>query len=139
MLSLKGSAGFLDDSLKPETNWRELKTENEIRELMDLFAQFHDGCIREIHIATGHFVEEDLSMTCHWPTTLTMLVQRQRREPSALELKFEEVVELRMSPPSPNYDAIIWNALFVLQDGIFIGRTTFDGTWIRTIKATTRG
>lgn len=86
---------------------------------MTLFGKFHDGCIRELHAVTGHFVDENLSMSCHRPTTIYMLVQRQRREPSVLELRFEEVVELRMSPPPADYVAIIFQALFVLEDGVF--------------------
>lgn len=45
---------------------------------MSLCGHFHDACVREIHIATGHYVDETLSMTVDWNTTLHMLVQINR-------------------------------------------------------------
>lgn len=85
---------------------------------MDFFGNFHDACVREIHAATGHYVAENLSMTVDWRTTVHMLVQRQHRNPSAIELRFTELVGLKVSPPSPNYEAIIFSAAFFLRDGI---------------------
>ena len=67
---------------------------------MGLFGNFHDSCVREVHVVTGHFVEEDLTMRVDWRTTIHMLIQRQFRNPCAIELRFEEVVGLRMVPPS---------------------------------------
>jgi hypothetical protein len=86
---------------------------------MQLFGGFHDSCIREIHVATGHYVEENLAMTCGGPTTVHLLVQRQRANPSALELRFEEVGELRISPPQDGYVAIIFEAFFALLGNTF--------------------
>jgi hypothetical protein len=37
---------------------------------MYAFGNSHDSCIREAHIATGHSVGEDLSMTIGWETTV---------------------------------------------------------------------
>ena len=68
---------------------------------MGLFGNFHDSCVREVHVVTGHFVEEDLTMRVDWRTTIHMLIQRQFRNPCAIELRFEEVVGLRMVPPQP--------------------------------------
>lgn len=101
-----------------ERDWHELSTPEQIRQLMDLFGNFHDTCVREIHAATGHYVAENLSMTVDWRTTVHMLVQRQHRNPSAIELRFTELVGLKVSPPSPNYEAIIFSAAFFLRDGI---------------------
>ncbi len=49
------------DTLKSETGWGEITDENGIRELMALFGQLHDGCILELHVVTGHFIDENLS------------------------------------------------------------------------------
>ena len=86
---------------------------------MRIFGRFHDGCIREIHVVTGHSVDENLAMTCDWPTTVRMLVQRQNRNPSAIELRFDEVVELRLSPPPPDYVQIIFECHFSFEEGVF--------------------
>ena len=85
---------------------------------MSLCAHFHDACVREIHIATGHYVDESLSMTVDW-TTIHMLVQMQSRRLPAIELRFEEVTGMRFSAPQPDCDAIIFDAAFFVRDGIF--------------------
>ena len=100
------------------SNWQQLTTLHDIETLMKLFHNFHDGCVREIHVATGYYVEEDLAMTVDWRTTVHMLVQRQFREPSAIELRFEEIIGLMVSPPPPDYEAIIRHAAFFLREGV---------------------
>lgn len=121
------SNGSFMNSPKHKDIWHEITSHNGIAELMEMFGQFHDGCIRELHIVTGHSVDESLSMTCDWPTTIHMLVQRQKRSPSALELRFEEVAELRIRPPQPGYESIIFAAFFVLRDEVFYWAD--DGRW----------
>lgn len=108
------------------SNWHELITERDICELMDLFGHFHDGCLREVHIATGHFVKKDLSMTVDWRTTAHMLVQRQFQPFSAIELRFEEIVGLKLSPPTPRYESIIYRAAFLLSNGVFYWAESAD-------------
>jgi len=98
--------------------WRELNDESGIAALMDTFGNFHDGCIREIHVATSHYVDSKLWMHVDWPTTVHLLVQRQFHDPSAIELRFEEVVALRLCPPSPDCESIISDAACVWRDGI---------------------
>lgn len=86
---------------------------------MKRFGHFHDGCVREIHVATGHYVAQDLAMGVDWRTTVHMLIQRQFRNLSAIELRFEEITGLMVSPPPPDYEAIIRHAAFFLRDGVF--------------------
>jgi hypothetical protein len=99
--------------------WQLLRNPTDIAQLMQLFGNFHDACIREIHIGTGHYVAEDLRMTVDWKTTVHVLVQRQFRRPSAIELRFEEVVGLRYSAPQPDCENIIFNAAFFIRDDTF--------------------
>jgi hypothetical protein len=77
-------------------NWSEVKTQADADALMEAFGCFHDGCIRESHLWTDHWVSEDLSMSCpaNWDNRLRFFVQRQSRNPSAVELLFEEVARL---------------------------------------------
>ena len=116
----------MDNAAEPP-RWQCLKTPMELRELMNLFGNFHDGCIREIHVATGHYVESDLSMRVDWRTTIHMLVQRQFLNPCAIELRFEEVVGLRVVPPHPDCEDIISDAAFFVRDGIYYWAQ--DGNW----------
>jgi hypothetical protein len=107
--------------------WQALQNQTQLEELMSLFGNFHDACVREIHAVTGHYVDESLSMTVDWRTTVHMLIQRQYRRLSAIELRFEEVVGLRVSAPPPDYENIIYGAAFFIQDGIFYWAD--NGAW----------
>lgn|SRR5579872_3766266 len=107
--------------------WQALQSQTQVEDLVSLFGNFHDACVREMHAATGHYVDERLSMTVDWRTTVHMLIQRQYRPFSAVELRFEEVIGLRFSAPSPDYENIIYDAAFFIQDGIFYWAN--DGTW----------
>ena len=81
-------------------NWIELKEESDINDLLERFGYFHDGCLRERHMWTGTYVDEDLSMAVPFgelDTNVKMLFQRQYSNPSAIEFV----------PTPENYDSII--------------------------------
>ena len=104
----------------PDTSpgWQALRNSTEIEELISLCGHFHDACVREIHIATGHYVDESLSMTVDRKTTIHRLIQTQSQRLPAIELRFEEVVGMRFSAPQPDCDAVILEAAFFVQDGV---------------------
>src|SRR5215475_15356042 len=103
-----------------QSQWQCIATQADVEGLMFLFGDhFHDACLREIHVSTGNYVEENLSMHVDWRTTVHMLVQRQFRNPSAIELRFEEVVGLHVSPPPQNCDASIFHAAFFLRERVW--------------------
>lgn len=104
---------------EPWRKWLSLAEPAELDDLMHRFGNFHDSCLREIHVATGHYVDEDLLMTVDWRTNVRMLVQRQFRNPSVIELKFDGVIAMHLSPPPPNCDSIIFDAAFFVRDGIY--------------------
>ena len=85
---------------------------------MDIFGGFHDACIREAHLWTGHWVAPDLSMSCpgDLDTNLRVLVQRQFANPSAIELLFEQVTRFNVVPTPENYDSIIYAATILVRD-----------------------
>ncbi len=99
--------------------WQALQTQTQLEELMSLFGNFHDSCVREMHAVTGHYVDESLYMTVEWRTTVHVLIQRQYRRLSAIHLRIEEVVGLRLSAPPPDYENIILGAAFFVQNGVF--------------------
>lgn len=93
--------------------WIELKNELNIKNFLDQFGYFHDGCLKEMHIWTGTYVNEDLSMTVpgELDTNVKILFQRQMNDPSAIELLFEGVTDIHITPSPENYDSIIYEAI----------------------------
>ena len=110
-------------------DWMEVKTQSDANALLKAFGHFHDSCIREAHLATGYWVSSNLHMTC--PTGLDnkirLLVQRQFKDPSAVELYFEKVTRFNLVPAPENCDAVILDAtLLVQEEGIF---WSVEGGW----------
>lgn len=120
--------------------WIELNTDSRVAKLMQVFGNFHDTCVREIHVATGHYVDSKLSMDVDWRTTIHMLIQRQSRNPSAIELRLEEVIGLNVCPPEPDCESSIKAAACLLRGGIFYwadngfwtpeSHQAADSTWV---------
>lgn len=102
--------------------WKDIKLQADADTLLSIFGHFHDGCIRELHMWTEHWVNEDLSMeySVDLDTKIRILVQRQFENPSAIELLFEEVERFNLMPMQKNYDSIIYGAiLLVKEDAIY--------------------
>ncbi len=98
--------------------WQALSTPESVEQLLVLVGHFHDSCIREMHVVTGEYVQADLSMSVDGRTTVHVLIQRQLAGPSAIELRFEEVVGLRVAPPHPGYASILFSAACFLREGV---------------------
>lgn len=117
---------------------------------MKLFGGFHDGCIREAHVWTQSFVNDGMSMSVAWDldTRVRLLVQRQWKAPSAIELFFEKVVTFHLQPSPDNNDSIIFSATLLCRDDTFYwadlggwapdSPTRDDATWIAAKKLSWR-
>jgi hypothetical protein len=97
--------------------WKEIKTQADADALMNIFGGFHDACLREAHLWTGHWVSSELSMSCpgNLDNRLRLHVQRQFKNPSAIELLFEELTRFNLVPTPENYDAIIYEATLLIR------------------------
>jgi len=100
-------------------SWCVIKNQDDAASLMTLLGGFHDECLREAHLWTGHWVSKDLSMTCSdsLDNCIRILVQRQFKDPSAIELLFEEVTRFNLVPSPENYESIIFEATLLVQNG----------------------
>ena len=109
-------------------NWQHLESQTDLDRLLSLFGGFHDGCLREAHIWTEHYVFPDLRMHCigDLDTRVRILFQRQFSNPSAIELLFEQVTTFHFQSSLPNYDSIIYDATLLHCDGLFYWAET-DG------------
>jgi hypothetical protein len=94
--------------------WKELRTQHEIDNFMKEIIGFHDSCIKEIKYSSGAYVETNLSMSpVNTKRTLTVLIQRQFEDISALELEY-----IRMYPVNPDYTCEILDASFFIKDDL---------------------
>lgn len=99
--------------------WKELHTQHEIDNFMKEIIEFHDSCIKEIKYSSGAYVETNLSMSpVNTKRTLTVLIQRQFEDISALELEFSELEYISMYPVKQDYTCEILNASFFIKDGL---------------------
>ncbi len=126
--------------------WVEVTNQADLDMLMDTFGAFHDACIKEFHLWTESYVGNDLSMSCpsHLDNHVRLLIQRQFRDPSAIELLFDQVRHINVAPSPDNYDSIIFDATLLLQDSVFywanVGRwlpdqeDSMNTTWIAANK-----
>jgi hypothetical protein len=115
-----------------------------------LFGGFHDGCLREAHVSAGNFVNSQLMMTCrdYRDTSVRLLIQRQWKAPSAIELLFEQVVTFHLLPSPENCDSIIYTAALFCREGMLYWADTADwrpdapdrdqATWIAAKKVSWR-
>ena len=58
--------------------WNNIKTKDDIYKLMNVFGNFHDSCIKEIHYVSGAYVNENLEMNpINKRRNVTVVFQRQ--------------------------------------------------------------
>ncbi len=102
-------------------NWREVSNQANLDELTDIFGEFHDACLKEMHLWTDTWVEPNLSMSVGtgWSYHARLLFQRQWKDPSAIEIIFDEIRSVHIALSPPNYDDIIFSATLLLKDGVF--------------------
>jgi hypothetical protein len=110
-------------------SWKEIKTQADADDLMARFGGFHDGCIREAHIWTDSWVSPDLSMSVgiNLDTRVRFHIQRQWKDPMAIELLFEEVIRFNLAPSPENCDSTIIYATLIVRDGSILWAPT--GNW----------
>jgi hypothetical protein len=130
--------------------WNHLASKADTDNLLKVFGGFHDGCLREAHVTTEHWVASDLHMHCtgELDTRVRLLIQRQFRAPSAIELLFEQVVTFHLQPSPHNYDSIIFDATMFLKEDVFYWAETAgwsltasdrdQATWIAAKKVSWR-
>jgi hypothetical protein len=108
-------------------DWTEIKDDKGIEALLQLYGDFHDGCLREVHIVAKESVDIGLSMSFDGNLTATLLFQRQYKNPTAIELRFDNVGQFNFLSPGPNHDPIIYEATFKKNGDLFYWSS--EGNW----------
>ncbi len=131
--------------------WNEIKKQSDVDYLMKEFRDFHDSCIREAHIWTATWVNQDLSMSIspELDVNMRLHIQRQYTDPIAIELFFEELTRFNLVPAPENCDAIIITTTMIFRNGLIYWATVGnwdpekidcnDYTWISAKKLKWRG
>ena len=119
--------------------WNEIKTTDDITDLMTQFGSFHDSCIKEIRYISGAFVDEDLGMVpMNLMRNVDVVFQRQYRNPMAIVMRFTGVSMLHLPPDDENSTCDIYGATLFIKDGCIYWADCdgveemkeYVGTWI---------
>ena len=79
--------------------WNEIHNETELKRFLDRMQQFHDSCLKELRYTSGAYVDERLSMyPLNDVRTLTVVIQRQFRDPTTIEMEFRGLRFLWLRP-----------------------------------------
>ena len=110
--------------------WHAIQSPAEASTFEELVGRFHDGCIHELHVITEHFVNESLRMGVglEWDTSARIVVQRQFRPYSAIEMFFGEVRRINIAPSPPDFESIINSATLLQRDGVWYWADTTSWT-----------
>lgn len=98
--------------------WHKISNEKELKDFMSKMWSFHDSCIKEMKYVSGAYVNEELSMQAvNTKRSLSVIIQRQDRENTTIEMVFEKLKFLKMFPPDEKYSCEILGATMFFRDG----------------------
>ncbi len=97
--------------------WHEIADEEDLNSFMDAMYGFHDSCVKEIKYISGAYVEETLSMfPINNRRILSVIIQRQFKNPSVIEMQFMGLKYLRLFPNDENYTSEILDATMIIKE-----------------------
>src|SRR4029078_2351127 len=79
-----------------DAEFESVTTLSQLEEFLAKVGKFHDGVVKEVHWINGDHVDEELSMRPYQPAHARVLVQRQFKDPSAVELRFYDLGWMRL-------------------------------------------
>jgi len=99
--------------------WTEIKEQTDIDKLLEIYGHFHDSCLRDIYISTREFVDNELTMHFYNKLTASLLFQRQFKQATVLELKFEDMEHFNLMLSDNGEHAVILDATLIATNGLF--------------------
>lgn len=102
-------------------SWNEIKTREDIDAFMDKMGGFHDGCLKELRFESGAYVGENLAMMpINTKRNVYVILQRQYKDPSAIEMLFADVEWLNLRPAGERYTCEIFGAHMCIEDDLIV-------------------
>lgn len=91
--------------------WNLIDTQGDINTFMNQINFFHDGCIKEIKYISGSYVDKNLSIfPINNKRNLYVIIQRQCNKLSTIELLFQGICKMNLTPHNEEYDCVIHKA-----------------------------
>lgn len=104
--------------IKAKHMWNEIRNEDNLIHFMKEINYFHDSCIKEAYYLSGAYVDKDLSM---FPVNnrrlLKIIIQRQSAHNSIIELEFQGLKHLKLSPTDEKFTCEILSSTMIIKDG----------------------
>lgn len=98
--------------------WEMISTKSEILKFMEKVCFFHDSCIKEMSYVSGAYVDANLSMyPLNSRRALRVLIQRQSKEDSMIEMEFQGLKYAQISPVDESYTCEILDSTMIIKDG----------------------
>lgn len=95
-------------------NYKEIETEEDIKELMEEFCYFHDSCIKEMNYVSGCYVDVNRAMQpINVNRTVEIIFQSQMSDCRTIQVQFDKIKKLNLEPRDEEYDAIIYGASLI--------------------------
>lgn len=97
--------------------WNEISNEKDLYSFMDTVCGFHDSCLKELKYISGAYVNEKLGMyALNDQRVLSVIIQRQFEDPSAVEMQFAGLKYLKLFPCDDDYTCEILDATMILKE-----------------------
>ena len=98
--------------------WNPIRNSEEIETFMEQMCYFHDSCIKELKYTSGAYVNCDLSMyPINSSRILRVVIQRQHENNSMIELEFDGLKLLILSPIDDTYTCEIESSSMFFNNG----------------------
>lgn len=86
--------------------WNTVSTLEELEAFLNHVGHFHDGVLKEVHWVNQDFVNEALCLLPEQLATARLLVQRQWKDPSAVEIVLKRVWSLKLDTVAFIFDSM---------------------------------
>ena len=97
--------------------WNEVNNNNDLAAFIKKICSFHDSCIKEIKYLSGAYVDDELSMhPVNDRRILKVIIQRQFKDFSTIEMEFEGLKFLKLFPYNEKYTCEISDATMILKN-----------------------